>query len=76
MTTKSKPYPLIEELECKGCGNCTYACPLNLLKLGETINKRGYVSVQYSGTGCIGCGNCFYACPEFGAIEVINSDED
>ena len=56
--------------ECKGCGLCVVACPVNVLKLAEYLNSRGYHPAVYIGVGCTGCGVCFYACPEPGAITV------
>ena len=67
---KDKPYPLINILECKACGRCLEACPVNVLKMGEELNARGYNFVVYAGDGCIGCAACYYTCPEPLAIEI------
>lgn len=67
---KTKPYPLINSLECKSCGRCVDACPKKVLAIGTVMNPRGYHAVVYVGSGCIGCGTCFYTCPEPHAIEV------
>ncbi|MFA6931544.1 MAG: ferredoxin family protein [Lentisphaeria bacterium] len=67
---RSKPYPVINSLECKSCGRCVVACPKKVLQIGDELNARGYRYVVYSGSGCIGCNNCFYNCPEPNAIEV------
>lgn len=64
------PYPVIDPLECKACGRCIAACPKKVLRMGTTLNARGYPYSEYAGAGCIGCLNCFYACPEPNAIEV------
>ncbi len=69
-TDISKPYPLINALECKSCGRCVVSCPKQVLRIGQELNERGYHYVVYSGEGCIGCNNCFYTCPEPNAIEV------
>jgi NAD-dependent dihydropyrimidine dehydrogenase PreA subunit len=57
--------------ECKGCGLCIVACPVQVIEFSKTvINKQGYHPAQYKGSGCTGCGNCFFACPEPGAVTV------
>jgi len=67
---KDKPYPLINSLECKACERCVLDCPVNVLKLGDKLNERGYRFAVYAGEGCIGCGNCVHTCPEPLAVEV------
>ena len=67
---KSSPYPVINAPECKACGRCIMDCPKGVLKMGTTLNARGYTYAEYTGSGCIGCTNCFYTCPEPSAIEV------
>ena len=65
-------YPKVEfnEDECKGCGLCIEACPVNVIIAQEKLNRMGYHPAGYKGEGCTGCGVCFYACPEPGAITV------
>ena len=67
---KNKPYPIINQLECKSCGRCVGACPKKVLAIGDTLNERGYHAAVYLGEGCIGCANCFYTCPEPHAIKI------
>ncbi len=67
---KTRPYPLINPLECKSCGRCVAACPQKVLAIGQVLNDRGYFPAYYLGQGCIGCANCFYACPEPHAIVI------
>ena len=64
------PYPAIDPLECKACGRCIAACPKKVIRMGQTLNARGYPFAEYLGAGCIGCLNCFYVCPEPNAIAV------
>lgn len=61
----------VDSEECKGCGLCVEACPPKVLRLSQRLNRYGYHSAEYSGTGCTGCGICFFACPEPGAIKVL-----
>lgn len=67
---KDKPYPIINITECKGCERCVLACPVNVLKMSEDLNSRGYRYSMYLGDGCIGCGACYYTCPEPNALAV------
>ena len=67
---KEHPRPEIAVVECKGCGRCVAACPDQLLKMSEKVNKRGYLYAEYAGEGCKGCASCYYTCPEPGAIEI------
>lgn len=66
----TKPAPLINPLECKGCNRCAAACPKGLLKLSDKLNLRGYRYIEYKGEGCVGCCACFYTCPEPHALSV------
>jgi NAD-dependent dihydropyrimidine dehydrogenase PreA subunit len=63
---------------CKGCTLCIAACPSQVLVQGTVLNRQGYYSVTYKGSGCAGCGICFYVCPEPGAItiRVLKADKD
>ena len=55
---------------CKGCTLCIAACPPGVLVQGASLNRQGYYSVTYKGSGCTACGICFYVCPEPGAITI------
>ena len=61
----------IDDEECKGCGLCIEACQPKVIVLGDRLNRYGYRTAVYTGTGCTGCGICFMACPEPGAITVL-----
>ena len=63
---------------CKGCTLCIAVCPSQVLVQGSVLNRQGYYSVTYKGSGCVGCGICFYVCPEPGAItiRVFKTDKD
>jgi 2-oxoglutarate ferredoxin oxidoreductase subunit delta len=62
---------IIAEHLCKGCCLCVAACPAEVLVQGDFLNRQGYFSISYAGSGCTGCGVCFYVCPEPGAITVL-----
>lgn len=63
----------IDREECKGCGLCVEACPPRVIALSEELNRYGYRTATYAGSGCTGCGICFMACPEPGAITVLRA---
>ncbi|MBW6458696.1 MAG: 4Fe-4S dicluster domain-containing protein [FCB group bacterium] len=67
---------LIRVDDCKGCGLCIDACPVNVLGFAEELNAMGYRPARYTGEGCTACGTCFYTCPEPMAITVIRNVED
>lgn len=77
MATKNKKkFKVIVAVdECKGCGRCIYACPVNALQKTNSVNTMGCVYVEYT-KGCIGCGSCFYTCPEPGALTVVELEEE
>jgi len=66
---------IIRPDDCKGCGLCIEACPVNVLDFSEKLNVMGYRPAHYKGEGCTGCGACFYTCPEPRAITVIRNVE-
>ena len=63
----------IDTDECKGCGLCVEACPPKVIHIGERLNRYGYRTAVYTGSGCTGCGICFLVCPEPGAITVLRA---
>jgi 2-oxoglutarate ferredoxin oxidoreductase subunit delta len=63
----------VDAAECKGCGLCVEACPPKVIALSERLNRYGYRTATYAGSGCTACGICFLACPEPGAITVFRA---
>jgi 2-oxoglutarate ferredoxin oxidoreductase subunit delta len=62
----------INEELCKGCDICIDFCPLEVLAVSATINRRGYYPPQVvNEEKCIGCRLCELVCPEF-AITICN----
>ncbi|MEA3392827.1 MAG: 4Fe-4S dicluster domain-containing protein [Candidatus Marinimicrobia bacterium] len=64
---------LIRVDDCKGCGLCVDACPVNVLDFADELNAMGYRPSHYKGEGCTGCGTCYYTCPETQAITVVRN---
>jgi len=66
-----KTFITINFEECKACGRCVEACPINGLKMSDQLNEHGYHYVEFvTKEDCIGCASCYYTCPEPFAIEV------
>jgi 2-oxoglutarate ferredoxin oxidoreductase subunit delta len=60
----------IDELRCKGCGLCTIACPMGIVRLSDQANLQGYTTaVAVSQDKCTGCALCAEICPDV-AIKV------
>jgi 2-oxoglutarate ferredoxin oxidoreductase subunit delta len=58
---------VIDEARCKGCALCTTACPRNLLRLSEKINRLGYLPAEMPADGeqdCTSCALCAQMCPD------------
>lgn len=51
---------------CKGCGLCTYVCPVEILALStDEFNAKGYRPVVVKAPEeCIGCAACAIICPD------------
>jgi len=54
-----KPYPVVNENLCVGCGLCTKKCQIgDILKI---VNKKAHI---ISKEKCVGCGICANVCPK------------
>jgi 2-oxoglutarate ferredoxin oxidoreductase subunit delta len=59
------PFIEIDEVRCKGCGLCTFACPKTLVSLSETPNSMGYTVAVFTNPDCCsGCALCAEMCPD------------
>jgi 2-oxoglutarate ferredoxin oxidoreductase subunit delta len=55
----------IDDVYCKGCGLCIWACPREVLVLDEDhLTLRGYHPARLFADGCTGCSLCALMCPE------------
>lgn len=55
---------------CKSCGYCVKFCPKQLLRIGTSVNEKGYEYAEIVDfDACTGCATCARMCPD-GAIEV------
>jgi 2-oxoglutarate ferredoxin oxidoreductase subunit delta len=61
---------------CKGCGYCIDTCPLDVIVIEESFNKKGVfpASPAYL-EKCTGCCMCSRMCPEI-AIEVYREENE
>ena len=57
---------------CKGCGFCVEYCPLDVLKMSDEFNSKGYhpPCVDKEDT-CVNCGFCEMICPDFAIYSVL-----
>lgn len=61
------PRVVIDESRCKGCALCTIACPRQLIRLSDKINKQGFLPAQISVEDlerCTSCALCAQMCPD------------
>lgn len=72
---------VVDSEACKACGNCTYACPRNLIEMVVYDQKhhvqcnsrdKGKDVMSVCSVGCIGCKMCEKVC-EFDAIKVVDN---
>jgi 2-oxoglutarate ferredoxin oxidoreductase subunit delta len=61
---------IINKETCKGCEFCVSVCPVNIIKMSSSMNKKGYHYAKITETEkCTGCGLCFQMCPDL-CIEI------
>ncbi len=73
---KTRGAIVVDVERCKGCNLCVAACPLNLIELAETVNRKGYnYARQHTVEKCNGCTSCAIVCPD-GCITVYRKKED
>lgn len=69
------PKVRFDEDRCKGCELCTTVCPVNIVKLSDKINAKGYHPATVTDQDkCIGCTFCATMCPDT-VIEVFKEDK-
>ena len=58
------------EDRCKGCELCVPVCPVKIIFMGESINRKGFHPATITEMEkCIGCAMCARICPD-AVIEV------
>lgn len=56
---------VVDENQCKGCGECVAECPQNVIALDmNRITPKGYHPAALVKEGCTGCAICAVVCPE------------
>ena len=57
--------PVVTESDCKGCGNCVAACPVEAMTLVSSNNpaKLKQKMAKLEEELCLGCGVCVRTCP-------------
>lgn len=64
-----------QEERCKGCELCTTVCPVDIVKMSDRINAKGYyVATVTEQDKCIGCTFCARICPDV-VIEIYKEDK-
>jgi heterodisulfide reductase subunit A len=64
----------VNELLCRGCGECQNACPYSAIEVRR--NDAGTMAAVVQAALCKGCGACAVACPT-GAASIFNyADEE
>lgn len=69
---------VIDETLCKGCALCTIACPRGLLRLGEKLNRFGFLPAEMPAEcerDCTSCALCAQMCPDV-AITVYRPNRE
>jgi len=62
----------VNEVLCRGCGECEKACPFSAISLEE--REGGSIKAGVKDALCKGCGSCAVACPT-GAASIFHYDD-
>jgi 2-oxoglutarate ferredoxin oxidoreductase subunit delta len=72
---RGRVYIIVER--CKGCGFCVEYCPLDVLRISERFNKKGYHYPEVAKEDvCVDCNLCEVICPEFAIYSQNVTDEN
>ncbi|MEE9419636.1 MAG: FAD-dependent oxidoreductase, partial [Desulfatiglandaceae bacterium] len=63
----------VDEVICRGCGECVEVCPYSAIDLMEREGDKKVAHVQEA--LCKGCGSCAVACPT-GAASIFHYDDE
>lgn len=50
--------PKVIQHKCVGCGECTYICPVDAIRINSKSGKA-HINTKK----CVNCGECISACP-------------
>ncbi len=51
--------------KCKSCELCVEACPQDVIRISERINKQGYPTAEcFDQEKCTSCQACAIICPD------------
>jgi len=58
--------PVLDDSDCKGCGKCVNACPVEALSLvsANSPEKKKKKKLIFSEDKCLGCGVCIRTCSQ------------
>ncbi|MFO7941123.1 MAG: 4Fe-4S dicluster domain-containing protein [Bacillota bacterium] len=60
---------------CKGCGLCVYYCPMDVLEMGDQMNRKGFTVARVeTPKACTECKLCELNCPDL-AIYVEEAEK-
>jgi 2-oxoglutarate ferredoxin oxidoreductase subunit delta len=61
---RSRGTVVIDIDRCKGCELCIPACPVDVLRMSDRRNEKGYFVPELL-EGCTGCSACQLICPDY-----------
>jgi ferredoxin len=75
MKSKNVPSLAENEVNCCGCGLCSFFCPVKAISLKK--NQEGFIYPRIDEEKCIGCQHCMNVCAfkkEKEKVEINNTE--